>query len=108
MKKTHLEKQPRILSSDHKNIQWHLPFCASMHLELVKYKEILEYFMEYGLNTKPLLIDLMVIKKAKNITIDNETLIMRNKALHNNKKNNQIEKLQFQDSSVSDESNDSE
>ena len=72
MKKTHLEKQPRILSSDHKNIQWHPPFCASMHLELVKYKEILEYFMEYGLNTKPLLIDLMVIKKAKNITIDNE------------------------------------
>lgn len=41
-------------------------------------------------------------------TIDNESLIMRNKALHNNKKNNQIEKLQFQDSSVSDESNDSE
>ena len=72
MKKTHLEKQPRILSSDHKNIQWHPPFCASMHLELVKYKEILEYFMEYGLNTKPLLIDLMVMKKAKNMTIDNE------------------------------------
>ena len=41
-------------------------------------------------------------------TIDNESLTIRNKALHNNKKNNQIEKLQFQDSSVSDESNDSE
>lgn len=41
-------------------------------------------------------------------TNDNESLTMRNKALHNNRKNNQIEKVQFQDSSVSDESNDSE
>lgn len=72
MTKSHLPGQPVTSSSGSKKIQWHPPFCAAMRLELIKYKEKLNYYMEYALNTKPLLIDLLVIKKDKNAEIDND------------------------------------
>ena len=48
--------------SDRK-IQWHPGFAAAMHLELNKYKDNLIFEKEYNLNTKPLEIDLLIIKK---------------------------------------------
>lgn len=72
MIKAHPPGQPVTSTSGPKKIQWHPPFCAAMRLELIKYKEKLNYYMEYALNTKPLLIDLLVIKKDKNAEIDND------------------------------------
>ena len=52
--------------------QWHPAFCSATKLELAKNKKDLDYHSEYGLNTKPIQIDLLVIRKSKGVTIDNE------------------------------------
>ena len=53
-------------------IQWHSGFVAAMNLELSKNRKDLIYEKEYNLNTKPLEIDLLVIKKDKDVQIENE------------------------------------
>ncbi|MEY8389948.1 hypothetical protein AALA98_01030 [Lachnospiraceae bacterium 45-W7] len=53
-------------------IQWHPGFVSAMNLELIKYRECLEFEKEYNLNTKPLEIDLLVIKKDAGTDIVNE------------------------------------
>ena len=72
MRKKHITGQPVTSIPGPRKTQWHPPFCASMQLELKEYKSILEYLMEYALSTKPLLIDLLVIKKLQGIEIENE------------------------------------
>ena len=53
-------------------IQWHPGFVAAMDLELRESREDLWFEKEYNLNTKPLEIDLLVIKKNRDAYIDNE------------------------------------
>lgn len=53
-------------------IQWHSGFVAAMDLELSANRNDLIYEREYNLNTKPLEIDLLVIKKDKDVQIANE------------------------------------
>lgn len=53
-------------------IQWHPGFVAAMNLEFEGNRSDLIYEKEYNLNTKPLEIDLLVIKKDPNIQIVNE------------------------------------
>ena len=53
-------------------VQWHPGFVAAMNLELAKNRDNLEFVKEYNLNTKPLEIDLLVIKKDTGALIDNE------------------------------------
>ena len=72
MRKKHIPGQPVTSITGQRKTQWHPPFCASMQLDLKEYKSILEYLMEYALSTKPLLIDLLVIKKLQGIEIENE------------------------------------
>ena len=55
-----------------KKIQWHPAFVAAMDLELNENRKDLEYNKEYNLNTKPLEVDLLVIKKNKESQIVNE------------------------------------
>ena len=55
-----------------KKIQWHPGFVAALDLELRSYRAGLQFEKEYNLNTKPLEIDLLVIKKAADMRIDNE------------------------------------
>ena len=55
-----------------KKVQWHPGFVAALDLELRDYREFLQFEKEYNLNTKPLEIDLLVIKKNAGIQIDNE------------------------------------
>ena len=55
-----------------KKVQWHPGFVAALDLELRDYREFLLFEKEYNLNTKPLEIDLLVIKKNTEIQIDNE------------------------------------
>ena len=52
--------------------QWHPAFCSATKLELVKNKKDLQYHSEYGINTKPIQIDLLVIKKLKDAVIENQ------------------------------------
>ena len=49
-------------------IQWYPAFAAAMDLELIQNRNDLIYEKEYNLNTKPLEIDLLVIKKDRLLT----------------------------------------
>lgn len=53
-------------------VQWHPGFVAAMNLEFAKNRDDLEFIKEYNLNSKPLEIDLLVIKKDTDAIIDNE------------------------------------
>lgn len=53
-------------------IQWHPAFVAAMDLELGENRKDLVFEKEYNLNSKPLEIDLLVIKKETGAQIVNE------------------------------------
>lgn len=53
-------------------IQWHPGFVAAMNLELGENRADVIYEKEYNLNTKPLEIDLLVIKKDPGVQMVNE------------------------------------
>lgn len=53
-------------------IQWHPGFVAAINLEFAKDRKNLIFEKEYNLNTKPLEIDLLVIKKEASVRIKNE------------------------------------
>lgn len=57
-------------------IQWHPGFVAAMNLEFAKDRSGLIFEKEYNLNTKPLEIDLLVIKKEAAVKITNEIGIL--------------------------------
>jgi hypothetical protein len=52
--------------------QWHPAFCSAIKLELLENKDDLEYREELGLNSKPILIDLLVITKSPDVIINND------------------------------------
>jgi hypothetical protein len=51
-------------------ISWHPAFVEALKQELEAYKDVLEYAIEYQLNAEPLKIDVVIIKKAKNIVMN--------------------------------------
>ncbi len=53
-------------------IQWHPGFVAAMGLELMQDRDRLIFQKEYNLNTKPLEVDLLVIRKDASQEISNE------------------------------------
>lgn len=55
-----------------KKIQWHPGFVAAMNLEMADDRDALMFHKEYNLNTKPLEIDLLIIKKSSNFSVNNE------------------------------------
>lgn len=55
-----------------KKVQWHPAFYSAMHLELKENKEELEFTEELILNTLPLRVDMLVVKKNISCEIQNE------------------------------------
>jgi len=55
--------------TEHK-LHWHPAFLQAMRVELLDYKDVLEFKEEYQLNAAPLQIDLLIIKKPKELRID--------------------------------------
>jgi len=55
--------------TEHK-LHWHPAFLQAIQVELIDYKDVLEFKEEYSLTTEPLRIDLLIIKKPKELTID--------------------------------------
>ena len=51
-------------------INWHTAFYEALKAELIDYSGCLEYLEETPLTTEPLRIDLIVVKKRSDITID--------------------------------------
>jgi hypothetical protein len=64
------QKPPGRRHSEKNRIAWHPAFAAAFKQELERYKDALEFIVEYPLTAEPLQIDLLVIKKLKNIAID--------------------------------------
>ena len=46
-----------------KKIQWHPAFYSAIHLEFMDHKDELEFSEELILNTMPLRVDMLLIKK---------------------------------------------
>ena len=55
-----------------RKVQWHPGFVAAMNLEFAQNRADLIFEKEYNLNTKPLEIDLLVVKKNTAVSISNE------------------------------------
>ena len=55
-----------------KKVQWHPAFYGAMHLELKENKGELEFIEELILNTLPLRVDMLVVKKKASCDIQNE------------------------------------
>jgi len=51
-------------------IAWHTGFLSAIQLELSEYKDSLQFISEYQLTTEPLHMDLLIIKKDKDINIE--------------------------------------
>lgn len=54
---------------DKKGIPWHPAFVEALQATLIDYKDALEYQLEHPLNTEPLRIDILVIKKRPDVVI---------------------------------------
>ncbi|MDR0313558.1 MAG: hypothetical protein LBI14_08165 [Treponema sp.] len=56
-------------SLDENRISWHPAFFEAIQMELDEYSNALEFTSEYRLNTEPLRIDVVIIKKSTDIPI---------------------------------------
>ena len=54
----------------HRKLRWHPAFLQAMQAELFDYREYLEFKPEFPLTAAPLQIDLLIIKKPKELAID--------------------------------------
>ena len=52
------------------SIKWHPGFCSAMELEFLRYKDLLDFNREFPLSKEPLRVDLLMIKKIKDIILD--------------------------------------
>ena len=52
------------------SIKWHPGFCSAMELEFLQYKDLLDFNREFPLSKEPLRIDLLMIKKIKDVVLD--------------------------------------
>ncbi|MFP3041235.1 hypothetical protein LQZ19_05375 [Treponema primitia] len=57
------------MKNDKRRITWHTAFCDAIRLELLDYQDALEFDIEHQLTRESLRIDMVIIKKKKDITI---------------------------------------
>jgi hypothetical protein len=57
-------------SGEKEHIHWHPAFAQAIKLELEQYRNALEFYDEFQLTAEPLKIDVVVIKKAPDVTIE--------------------------------------
>ena len=58
--------------TEDKNTQWHPAFTAAIHMEFSENKADLDFQTEVTLNTMPLRVDMILIKKKTNLFLKNE------------------------------------
>ncbi|MDR2785170.1 MAG: hypothetical protein LBB83_04565 [Treponema sp.] len=64
------DHEPPLNNPGHKRITWHTAFCDAIRLELLPYADVLDFDIEHPLTREPLRIDVIIIKKKENVTID--------------------------------------
>jgi hypothetical protein len=65
-----MEKHKKDADYRHGKLKWHPVFYQAVKLELYDYMDSLEFKYEHQLTSEPLRIDLLVIKKLKDMVID--------------------------------------
>jgi hypothetical protein len=55
---------------DEEALAWHPAFFEAIQLELDEYSQDLQFIPEFPLNTKPLQIDVVIIKKSRDVPAD--------------------------------------
>ena len=63
------EQNVKEKEADKKLLQWHPAFYASIQIELSEEADKLIFEQEHNLGTKPMLIDVLVIKKNQDVPI---------------------------------------
>jgi hypothetical protein len=53
-----------------KRITWHTAFCDAIRMELMAYSDILDFDIEHPLTREPLRVDVIIIKKKKDVVIE--------------------------------------
>jgi len=64
-----MEKETK-KTPEEEGIPWHIAFFEAIQMELDEYSQDLQFTSEYQLNTKPLQIDVVIIKKSRDVTIE--------------------------------------
>lgn len=57
---------------DSQRIQWHPGFYGAAELELIADRDALEFHREFSLSKEPLRVDLLIIKKRRDVVVSNE------------------------------------
>jgi len=57
-------------STESERIAWHPAFFVAVQMELDEYRNDLQFISEYQLNTEPLKIDVVIIKKSRDFPIE--------------------------------------
>jgi hypothetical protein len=57
-------------SPEEEGIPWHTAFFEAIQMELDEYSQDLQFISEFPLNTQPLKIDVVIIKKSRDIPIE--------------------------------------
>jgi hypothetical protein len=63
------EKENQESAVDEERISWHPAFFEAIKMELEEYSQYLQFISEYQLTAEPLRIDVIIIKKSKEIEI---------------------------------------
>jgi predicted transposase YdaD len=63
-------KQDIVNNQDKTRTSWHPAFLEAIKLELDQYGDVLEYVPEYQLTKEPLRIDVVIVKKRKDVRIE--------------------------------------
>jgi len=58
------------LPEKEEGIPWHTAFVEAIRMELDEYSQYLQFIPEYPLNTRPLQIDVVIIKKSRDVAIE--------------------------------------
>jgi hypothetical protein len=58
------------IQQDEECLSWHPAFFEAIQMELDEYSQDLQFIAEYPLNTAPLRIDVVIIKKSRDVPIE--------------------------------------
>jgi len=64
-----MEKETK-KTSEEEGIPWHTAFFEAIQMELDEYSRDLQFTSEFPLNTRPLKIDVVIIKKSRDVVIE--------------------------------------
>ena len=72
MPKTEKKPKTESVEKETKRTQWHPAFCSAVQLEFYDNKDDLDFKTEHSINTKPLIMDMLIIRKTRDVELKND------------------------------------